>query len=118
MSQQVIVADESVDFRIVGHLREVGYDVYSITEQNPSIADIEVLNIAVEKQALLITEDKDFGELVFRLQLPHTGILLIRILSLPTDEKLKSVAQAIGNNLALIKSSFSVLSDTILRIRQ
>lgn len=74
-----IVADESVDFRIVVQLREVGLTVYSIAEEQPSITDNSVLSIACDKQALLLTEDKDFGELVFRLQLPHHGILLIRI---------------------------------------
>src|SRR3954447_4282791 len=74
-----IVADESVDFRIVIALRAAGLIVYSIAEELPSITDISVLSIAVEKQALLITEDKDFGELVFRLKLPHCGVLLIRI---------------------------------------
>ena len=60
-----IVADESVDFRIVTALRSVGLIVYSVAEELPSINDISVLSIAVEKEALLITEDKDFGELVF-----------------------------------------------------
>jgi len=65
-----IVADESVDFRIVIQLRQIGLTVYAIVEQQPSIKDEEVLAIANENDALLITEDKDFGELVFRLQLP------------------------------------------------
>ncbi len=73
------VADESVDFRVVAELRNIGISVYSIAEEAPSITDTSVLSIAFERHALLITEDKDFGELVFRLQLPHYGILLIRI---------------------------------------
>ncbi len=74
-----IVADESVDFRIVSQLREVGFLVHSISEGQSSIKDEQVLAIAVDRDALLITEDKDFGELVFRFQLKHRGILLIRI---------------------------------------
>jgi hypothetical protein len=48
-----IVADESVDFRIVTQLREVGLTVYSITEEQPSITDNSVLSIACDKLALL-----------------------------------------------------------------
>ena len=70
-----VIADESVDFRIVIQLRNIGITVYSIVEEIPSITDKSVLLFAFEKNALLITEDKDFGELVFRLQLPHHGIL-------------------------------------------
>jgi predicted nuclease of predicted toxin-antitoxin system len=88
-----IVADESVDFRIVTALRAAGLIVYSVAEELPSITDISVLSIAVKKQALLITEDKDFGELVFRLKLPHTGVLLVRIEE--ANHKLSSVIASI-----------------------
>ena len=65
----LIVADESV--RIVLQLRKTVISVYSISESQYSIKDEKVLSIAVEQNALLITEDKDFGELVFRFQLNH-----------------------------------------------
>ena len=71
-----IVADESVDFRIISGLRQVGLNVLAIIELQPSITDNTVLNIACENEALLLTEDKDFGELVFRLRLPHRGVLV------------------------------------------
>lgn len=69
-----IVADESVDFRIVAALRSAGYDIWAVVEEDPSITDNKVLSIAFEQNALLLTEDKDFGELVIRLRLPHRGI--------------------------------------------
>ncbi len=50
-----IIADESVDFRIVIQLREAGLAVYSIAEEQPSITDKAVLSIACDKHALLIT---------------------------------------------------------------
>ena len=56
-----IVADESVDFRVVIRLREIGLIVYSIAEETPSITDSNVLSVAFSNKALLITEDKDFG---------------------------------------------------------
>ncbi len=54
-----VITDESVDFRIVIQLRNIGVTVYSIAEEVPSITDNSVLSIAFEKNALLITEDKD-----------------------------------------------------------
>lgn len=65
--KQTIVADESVDYRIVTELRNNEFDIYSIAEQQPSIQDESVLKIACDNNALLLTEDKDFGELVFSL---------------------------------------------------
>jgi predicted nuclease of predicted toxin-antitoxin system len=90
--------------------------VYAIVEQNPSITDDIVLAIACENDSLLITEDKDFGELVFRLQLPHHGVLLIRI-----DEaelKISSVVQAIFKYYAEMLNKFSVINGKKLRIKE
>ena len=111
-----IVADESVDFRIISQLREVGFSIYAIVEQQPSITDEQVLTIAYDNGALLITEDKDFGELVFRLQLPHRGILLIRI-----DQRMQgiqSVIHAITQYYSELLGKFSVVTDKKLRIKE
>ena len=111
-----IVADESVDFRIVAQLRKVGFLVYSISEDQASIKDEQVLSIAVDQNALLITEDKDFGELVFRFQLKHRGILLVRIEE--ANQKIEAVASAISTNYAELKGRFSVLNKSKLRIKE
>jgi predicted nuclease of predicted toxin-antitoxin system len=111
-----IVADESVDFRIVVQLRDVGLTVYAISEQQPSIRDEQVLAIAYNNDALLITEDKDFGELVFRLQLPHRGVLLIRIVE--AEEKIASVVRTIAKYHTDLLDKFSVINGNKLRIKQ
>src|SRR4051812_6820721 len=113
---QQIVADESVDFRIVSALRDSGLIDYSVAEEHPSITDISVLSMAVEKRALLITEDKDFGELVFRLYLPHTGVLLIRIEE--AHHKLSSVIAGIKDHYNDMINKFSVISESKLRIKE
>ncbi len=72
--------------------------------------------IAVDKNALLLTEDKDFGELVFRLQLPHYGILLIRIAD--ADHKIFSVETAIKQHYNEMINKFSVINNNKLRIKE
>ena len=57
---------EGVDRQIVDKLRQGGHSVLYIAEMAPGIADEEVSEIANEKEALLLTSDKDFGELVYR----------------------------------------------------
>lgn len=112
-----IVADESLDFNIVQALRDVGFDVWAVVEQDPSIKDLQVLHIAFEQNALLLTEDKDFGELVVRLQLPHHGILLIRLGGFDPAIKIPLVLNALQNHLPEIASNFAVLNEIRLRIR-
>lgn len=60
------IADEGIDRPIVDRLRQEGYSVWYIAEMAPSISDDMVLKLANDQKALLLTADKDFGELVFR----------------------------------------------------
>jgi predicted nuclease of predicted toxin-antitoxin system len=87
-----IVADESVDKQIVDKLRSQGYDVLYVAELAPGIDDEAVLLQSREWNALLLTADKDFGDLVFRQRLLHSGVLLIRLAGLTPDEKASTVA--------------------------
>jgi predicted nuclease of predicted toxin-antitoxin system len=112
----IIVADESVDSRIVEKLRATGISVFSIAENQSSITDKQVLEIAVSKNALLITEDKDFGELVFRFQLEHKGILLLRLIDKPKN--IEVAVQIIIEHFSGLLNNFSVLNENKLRIKQ
>ena len=74
-----------------------------------------MLSIANENNALLITEDKDFGELVFRLQLPHRGILF-RIAD--AQEKIESVVRTVAKYYTELLNKFSVINGNKLRIKE
>ena len=74
-----LVADEGVDKPIVDALRTAGFDVLYILETNQGADDEFILNLANEQQRILLTQDKDFGELVFRLKNVHYGVVLIRL---------------------------------------
>ena len=72
--------DESVELRLSHSLKAQGHDVKTIiTDYASSIEDAEVLKIAWSEQRILITNDKDFGELVFLYHHPHTGVILLRL---------------------------------------
>jgi len=110
-----VVADESVDYSIVIELRKRNYNVYAISEQHPSLTDNEVLSVAFELDALLITEDKDFGELVYRFQLAHKGI---RMIDSTSKEKAASVCNAIEQFGTELLDSCTVLDDKKIRTRK
>jgi predicted nuclease of predicted toxin-antitoxin system len=112
-----IVADESVDQAIVKELITRGYDIYSILLNNFGIEDQNVLKIANEKGAFLITEDKDFGEIAFRFEIQHFGILLIRINDLKRIERTIYVCDLIEKYFEEMKGNFSVLNSKRLKIR-
>jgi predicted nuclease of predicted toxin-antitoxin system len=113
----MFVADESVDFRIVQHLRQRGIEIDAILEMEPSISDKEVLEIANTKNALILTEDKDFGELVFRLRLATHGVILIRLSDSPITTKLQKIDELILHYSENIGGSFTVITKDRIRIK-
>jgi predicted nuclease of predicted toxin-antitoxin system len=75
-----IIANENVMATVVGELRSRGHDVLSVKESIPKAADDAVLARAQSEQRLVLTHDKDFGELAFRYGLSaECGVLLIRL---------------------------------------
>jgi predicted nuclease of predicted toxin-antitoxin system len=69
------LANENFPLPSVRLLRQAGYDVASVTEDSPGIEDSEVLTRAANEQRVVITFDRDYGELIYRLRLPSpTGV--------------------------------------------
>jgi predicted nuclease of predicted toxin-antitoxin system len=95
-----IVADENVDQQIVDRLRAAGHEVLFVAELDPGIDDEAVLLRSRQTNAILLTADKDFGELVFRQRLVHAGVLLIRLAGLTPDVKAALGAAAAEHKLS------------------
>lgn len=75
-----LFADENVPLKAVQLLRKKGHDVLSICETAPQTADEDILQLAEKDGRILITFDKDFGELAYNSPLPLScGIILFRI---------------------------------------
>lgn len=72
------LADESCDFAVVRALRAVGHDVVAIAEISPRATDEAVMELAIREGRILLTEDKDFGQLVHANQAAAGGVFLLR----------------------------------------
>lgn len=72
------LADESCDMAVVRVLRDNGHDVALVRERGAGIKDMAVARIAQDEQRILVTEDKDFGQLVHALSGVKAGVLLLR----------------------------------------
>ena len=112
-----LLADESVDRPIVDRLRQQGHDVVYVAELSPSMSDDQVLQYANERDAVLVTADKDFGELVFRLGKAHRGVVLLRLAGLPAAVKAEAIARVFTDHGAKLIGAFSVVSKGAVRIR-
>jgi predicted nuclease of predicted toxin-antitoxin system len=74
------VLDQSTDARIIAYLREQGHDATRVARDYAhGLPDTQVLAIAHAERRILIADDPDFGELVFRLGQPHAGVIFLRL---------------------------------------
>ena len=83
----------------------------------PRISDEIILSKANETNSLLITADKDFGEMVFRQKHLTTGVILIRLAGISPSKKGELILSAINQHSSEIKNSFTVIRPGHVRIR-
>ncbi len=72
------LADESCDFAVVYALRKAKHDVLAVAEITPRAADSEVIKLALRQKRILLTEDKDFGQLVYAHGQRSLGVIFLR----------------------------------------
>ena len=111
------LVDECVDADLVEHLRQHGYDVVSMAEVAPRATDLMVMARAHGDNRLLLTEDKDFGELAFRQARPVPGIVLLRIASSRRSRKAPRLFAAIDRFGDMLFRRYTVVEDARFRSR-
>ena len=109
--------DECCDTEIVVSLRKEGHDVLYVLEEEPGLQDEVVLQRAYVERRILLTEDKDFGELVYRLRKPAAGIVLIRIAVKLRQSKWPRLKKLIDNYADRLPGNFVVLNIDKFRFR-
>lgn len=85
---------------------------------DPGISDDVVLRLASDRGALLMTADKDFGELVFRQRQVTSGIILMRLAGLGPDEKAAIVATTVYSHADELPGAFTVITPKSVRVRR
>jgi predicted nuclease of predicted toxin-antitoxin system len=113
-----IIVDESVDYIITKDLRDNGFDISAIIDESPGISDEEIINKVNQEKAIILTADKDFGELTFKMHKTNEGIILIRLSGIDNQEKSKIVVNNIKKYSDKVSNSFCVISPNNIRIRK
>jgi predicted nuclease of predicted toxin-antitoxin system len=109
--------DESAGVSVTRYLREQGYDVLAVGELTPRARDNDILNWAVAEERIIVTNDKDFGELVYRSGQRHSGVLLFRLRDEASANKVSVLASALTLYSEKLSGRFTVLSEERVRIR-
>jgi predicted nuclease of predicted toxin-antitoxin system len=109
------LVDECTGKRFAELLRQEGHDVLFAGDVSRSMPDEEIIALAERENSILITDDKDFGRLVFRLNRPARGVILLRMGTSP-NARLEAVKRLLETRE--ISDAFVVLGETAFRIRK
>jgi predicted nuclease of predicted toxin-antitoxin system len=111
------LADENVSRLVIERLRATGLDVISISETKPGIPDTEVLEAADAESCILITEDRDFGELVIRQRLTVRGIILLELDRFSNSTEADLVAEVVSTHADKLLGNMVVIEPGRIRVR-
>lgn len=112
------LADECVDAILVSCLRDAGHDASYVAEIASGATDTEALRRAQEEERLFLTEDKDFGELVYRFKRAVPGIVLLRIEPKKSHLKWTRLESAIAKFGEGLFGRFVVIEEARFRSRR
>lgn len=112
------LADENVEKAIVDWLRNDSHDVFYVSEFMKQSIDDQFLEQANSESRILLTNDKDFGELVYLQGKNSAGIILMRFVSEKSSLKVKSIAYLINNYSDSLEGHFTVIDEAKVRIRK
>lgn len=114
-----VLADESVEAPIISRLRQDGHTIIAVAAEAPGITDLAVLEWAVAGALLLLTADRDFGDIILRdaRAAPRAGVVLYRLRHLTLSEKAERISSVFATADAEFADAFVVIERDRIRRR-
>jgi predicted nuclease of predicted toxin-antitoxin system len=112
------LADESCDFAVVRALRASGYDITAVSEITPRAKDSNVISLAVREERILLTEDKDFGRLVYAHGQKTLGVIFLRYPNSARKQISKDVVKFVKQQRERLIGCFNTIQPGRIRIHQ
>ncbi len=109
------LVDECTGPAVGRWLRKQGHDVFSVYEEARGIDDDKIIEKAFAENWILITNDKDFGEKVYREKYPHRGIILLRLEDDRVVNKIAAIQRVLDNYAGRLTDKFVVVTEKTIR---
>ncbi|MBS1253302.1 MAG: hypothetical protein MAG451_02351 [Anaerolineales bacterium] len=109
------LVDECTGPAVARWLCEQGHDVFSVFEEARGMEDDDVIQKAFDENWILVTNDKDFGEKVYRERRPHKGVILLRLENERTPNKIDVIRRLLEGYSEELADRFVVVTDTQVR---
>ena len=109
------LVDECAGPKLADWLRQQGHDVFSVFDEARGADDDVILEKAVVESRILITSDKDFGEMIYRQKRSHCGIIFIRLDDQRAIAKINVLKHLLENYSEQVAGHFVVVTETKVR---
>jgi predicted nuclease of predicted toxin-antitoxin system len=109
------LVDECTGPSVAAWLRDDGHEVFSVYEDARGVEDDIILQKAFEENWVLITNDKDFGDKVFRNGRRHKGVILLRLEDERATSKIKVLSQLLEKYFDRLPNAFVVVTEKQVR---
>ena len=109
------LVDECTGPRVAAWLDSQGHEVFSIFDEARGIEDDAVIEKAYDESWILITNDKDFGEKVYRERRPHRGIIFMRLEDERAANKIQVLRRLLESYADRFEDQFVVVTETQVR---
>lgn len=110
------LVDECAGPSIAAWLVSLGHDVYSVFDESQGMTDEDVLSKAYSEERILITNDKDFGEMIFRERRPHRGVIFLRLADERSANKIAVLEKILNSHSGRIEDRFVTVTQNKVRI--
>ncbi|MEA3440854.1 MAG: DUF5615 family PIN-like protein [Chloroflexota bacterium] len=110
------IVDECTGPGVAKWLQKHGHEVFSIYEQARGVEDDEIIEHAYVGNYILITNDKGFGEQIFREEKPHRGVILLRLDDERMNNKIAVIQRLLDRYSNQLENNFIVVSENKVRI--
>ncbi|MGD0771134.1 MAG: DUF5615 family PIN-like protein [Tepidisphaeraceae bacterium] len=112
-----LLADENFPAPVIAAMRQRGHDVLVVAETMPGASDARVLAVAAEGQRVLLTLDRDYGDLIFHRGTPApAGVVLFRLTGPRPQDDNRRMMEAL-ERLQEWAGHFTTVTDTMIRSR-
>ncbi len=109
------MVDESTGPDVARWLRDEGHEVFSVYEEARGVDDEALMEMAFAGDWILITNDKEFGEKVYRRRRPHKGVVLLRLEDERPASKINAIRRLLEEYSDRLAGSFAVVTGTRVR---
>jgi predicted nuclease of predicted toxin-antitoxin system len=111
------LADENIAAPLIAALRESDWDVVAVAEHSPGISDSAVLRQACTESRIILAEDKDFGELTFRMRWNNAGVVLLRLGAGPWQAQWTRLHLVLETYACRLQKTFTIVEPKRVRFR-